>query len=231
MDAVFDEKKSSRMVIFFGNALKTIGDHREAGKILEQSTDKDSGYIVMQYYPESLSSGRSADYAQTDMQYGVGSIASYQGTSGVSFDGIETHFSRDIKSSLNAELKTSPDYNYSIEAVIALFNLLLLPRYDSDGNIKPPPIIWIDFGFDLFGYGKNYVSRFFLKEFNYDILSIFQTGSFINKIRAISCTLSFEETIYYEGKIDTQKRYIKGYEDTLKKEIKKMSSGIIQYRF
>lgn len=217
------------MVIFFGNALDEIREKRQSGKTI--AAVPDSGYITMQYNPEQISSGRSADYAQTDLQYGVGNVASYQGTSGVEFEGIETYFSRDISSKSNAELENSPDYNYSIEAVIALFNLLLLPKYDADGNIFPPPLIWIDFGFDLFGYGKKYVSRFVLTGFTYDVLSIFHTGKDEDKIRAISCNLSFQETVYYGGKIDLNERYIKRYRKTLERELKKVPSKIIKYSF
>lgn len=238
MDQVFDEKKSSKMILFFGNAIDGLLYQRNNGKIIDSSSTSllESGYIEMQYYPEQLSSGRSADYSETELQYGVGSISSYQGTSGVSFEGIETYFTRDIHSSAGTELKTSPDYNYSVEAVIALFNLLLLPRYDKSGNMIPPPLIWIDFGFDLFGYGKKYVSRFILKEFSYDVLSIFQTEKNENKIRAISCNLSLAETVYYENKIDVDSRYIQNYRKVLKKELKGsggrlIPKDIIHYNF
>jgi len=215
-----NKKAGKKLIMYWGNS---VSDFKN-GNIKEGA-----GFLVMQYYPESLSVSRDAEYENTSIGFGVGDVLSWNGTSGLSFDGLNCSFSRDMSSD---ELLWSNNYNYDVEFVISLLYSFLLPNYDGNGGIKAlPPMVWFDFGYDIFGYGGGNgfkdvgVSRFYITSLSHEIQGVFPDTK---KIRAVSFDIGVQETVYYEGKIRSS-RFSERYRANVKKRSKNRNNNMKNY--
>lgn len=202
--------KAKKLVMYWGDS---IADYLNGAK--------NTGFLVLQYYPDEMTITRTAEYDTFTPGLGVGDVQSWTGTSGVDIGGINTFFSRDRVSD---NYLWQNNYEYDPELVISVLNSLLIPDYDDGGGILDlPPQVWFDFGYDIFGYGdtthgegnSNFVSRFYLTSVSHTIEAVFPET---NKIRAVSFDLSVEETVFYDGKIDSA-NFKNKYKDAVKKRL------------
>ena len=187
--------KAKKLIMYWGDS---IADW--------QSGKKNTGYLIMQYYPEELTVSRSAEYDTFTPGLGVGNVQSWTGTSGIDIGSLNVFFSRDRA---DDKFLWKNNYEYDVELVISALYSLLIPDYNNTGGILDlPPQVWFDFGYDIFGYGKtikgdknsNFVSRFYITSLSHTIEAVFPDT---DKIRAVSFDISVEETVFYDGKIDS----------------------------
>ena len=81
---IINNDKGKKLIMYWGNSVTDLLDNKS-----------ESGYLIAQYYPESLGVGRSAEYESSQMSFGVGDILTWSSTSGISLDGLSLSFSRD----------------------------------------------------------------------------------------------------------------------------------------
>jgi len=214
------ENKGKDLIMYWGDSVSDL-----------MAGGSNSGYLKAQYFPETLGASRSAEYESTQIAFGTGDVLSWSSSSGISIEGLTFSFSRDRD---DDTLLWQDNYNYDIELLISIMYSFLVPEYDKGSIISLPPMVWFDFGFDLFGYGGvtydsnnannsenllNHlgVSRFYITSVSHTIESLFQ-GT--NKIRAVTFEIEVQESVYYEGKIKSSR-----FSELYRKNIKKLSKN------
>jgi len=235
------ENKKKDLIMYWGNSVSDLLDGKSG-----------SGFLKAQYFPESLGSSRSAEYESTQIAFGVGDILSWSSASGVSIDGLTFSFSRDRD---DDKLLWQDSYNYDIELLISIMYSFIVPEYNKGSIVALPPMVWFDFGIDLFGYGslnandvnrdiinadygiKNStlgVSRFYITSVSHTIESVFP-GT--DTIRAVTFEIEVQESIYYDGKIrssqfsDMYRRNIKRLKNNANRNIGKKRSNFLEFNF
>lgn len=208
-----NNKKSKKLIMYWGDSLADWVD----GK-------KNTGFLVMQFYPEEIQVSRTAEYDSFTPGLGIGDVKSFTGTSSVDIGSFTALFSRDREDN---KFLWQNNYEYDVELVISTLYSLLTADYDNDGGIIDlPPQVWFDFGYDIFGYGdvvtsspnnSNFVSRFYITSLSHNIESYFPGTQ---KIRAVSFDISVEETVYYDGQIDSA-RFSNAYRNATRRRLKR----------